>query len=315
MSNAGEELFPHDAAAWTVGQLRKALDGIPDDMALRLIVADEPDSDFAGDEQVVISAGPRNDRGTDGLRRTISRSPANSPPASTTSGDGDDHRSREVVPVTAPSRQAQRLARELTSQTGIPVEIAYSDTRHYLIQWGNGPTREGMRDMVAAELNSGAYPDLSRQIFTWSRGYSAQAFAARAAAARRDGSLAQAIEEGAATRRRLGVTQPRWSGSKLSPEELTGRQHIEHLLATTPYPDRPADPTDEMVIAALIEVSGGNEYAMLPALVAPGAIAGAQSLPSNVIPLDSRRPHTRKAAAATYRQPRRGTEAEPEAGQ
>jgi hypothetical protein len=215
--------------------------------------------------------------------------------------------------VTARSRQAHRLARELTQHAGIPVEVAYSDTRRYLIQWGNGPTRNGMRDIVAAELNSGAYPDLPRQIFTWSRGYSPRAFAARAAAARRDGSLARAVKAGAAERRRLGVNQPSWN--RLRPEELAANEHIEHLLATTPYPDRPADPTDEMVIAALIEVSGGNEYAMLPALVAPAAIAGAQSLPSNVIPLDSRRPHARKAAAATYRQPRRGTEAEPEAGQ
>ena len=217
--------------------------------------------------------------------------------------------------MTARSRQAQRLARELTQHAGNPVEVAYSDTRHYLIQWGNGPTREGMRDMVAAELNSGAYPDLSRQIFTWSRGYSPRAFAARAAAARRDGSLARAIEEGAATRRRLGVTQPRWSGTKLSSEELAACQHIEHLLATTPNPDRPTDPADAPVIATLIETSSSNEYAMLPALVAPGTRPGSQSPPSNVIPLGSRRPPGRKAAADICRQPRRGTEAEPEAGQ
>ncbi len=217
--------------------------------------------------------------------------------------------------MTTRSRQAQRLARELTQQAGIPVAVAYSDTRHYLIQWGNGPTRDGMRDLVAAELNSGAYPDLPRQMLTWSRGYSARAFAARAAAARRDGRLAQAIEEGAATRRRLGVAQPRRSGSKLSPEELTARQHIEHLLATTPYPDRPTDPADVPVIAALIETSGANEYAMLPALVAPDTTPGPQSPPSNVIPLGSRRPPGRKATADIYRQPRRGTQAEPEAGQ
>ncbi len=67
MSNADEELFPHEATAWTTGQLRKALDGIRGDPRLRLVVAEEPGSDFAGNGQVVISAGPWNDRGTDAL--------------------------------------------------------------------------------------------------------------------------------------------------------------------------------------------------------------------------------------------------------
>ena len=67
MSIAGEELLRHEATAWTVGQLRKALDVIPDDMPMRVVVSEEPGSDFEGDEQVVISAGPWNDRGTDGL--------------------------------------------------------------------------------------------------------------------------------------------------------------------------------------------------------------------------------------------------------
>jgi hypothetical protein len=53
-----EELFDHQVTAWTVGQLRAALDGLPDDMPVRVITAEEPGSDLAGDEQVVISAGP-----------------------------------------------------------------------------------------------------------------------------------------------------------------------------------------------------------------------------------------------------------------
>ncbi len=75
------------------------------------------------------------------------------------------------------------------------VVLAFADdTRHYLIQWGNGPTCDGMRDLLAPELDTGGHPDLPRQIFTWSRGYSPRAFAARAAAARRDRGLARAVE-------------------------------------------------------------------------------------------------------------------------
>jgi Family of unknown function (DUF6225) len=53
-----EELFDHQVTAWTVGQLRSALDGVPDGMPVRVVPADELGSDLAGDEQVVISAGP-----------------------------------------------------------------------------------------------------------------------------------------------------------------------------------------------------------------------------------------------------------------
>ena len=53
-----EELFDHQVTAWTAGQLRSALDGLPDGMPVRVVPADEPGSDLAGDEQVVISAGP-----------------------------------------------------------------------------------------------------------------------------------------------------------------------------------------------------------------------------------------------------------------
>ncbi len=37
-----EELFTHAVNAWTVGDLRKALDGAPDDLPLIVFVADEP---------------------------------------------------------------------------------------------------------------------------------------------------------------------------------------------------------------------------------------------------------------------------------
>ena len=44
--------------AWTAGQLRKALEGVPDDLPVTVVTAEEPGSDIAGDEQVIISAGP-----------------------------------------------------------------------------------------------------------------------------------------------------------------------------------------------------------------------------------------------------------------
>lgn len=53
---ADEELHEHVVDAWTVGQLRAALEGLPDDLPITVDVAEEPGGDTV-DEQVVISAG------------------------------------------------------------------------------------------------------------------------------------------------------------------------------------------------------------------------------------------------------------------
>jgi hypothetical protein len=60
-----EELFTHTVTTWTVGDLRKALDGVPDELPLIVFIAEEPGGDTV-DEQVVIGAGPRNDHGPEG---------------------------------------------------------------------------------------------------------------------------------------------------------------------------------------------------------------------------------------------------------
>jgi len=96
---------------------------------------------------------------------------------------------------------------------------------------------------------------------------SARAFAARAVASYRDGTLTPAIRAGVQERARLGITSRSWA--ELSAEELTAHQYIEDLLEETAHPDRPDTAADEPAIAALIRLSGGNEYAMLPMLVSP----------------------------------------------
>ena len=61
-----EELFTHAVKAWTLGDLRKAVkaaEGLHDDSPVTVITAEEPGSDLAGPEQVIIGAAPWNDRG------------------------------------------------------------------------------------------------------------------------------------------------------------------------------------------------------------------------------------------------------------
>jgi hypothetical protein len=53
-----EELFEHQVSAWTVGRLRAALADLPDDLPVTVITAEEPGSNLAGPDQVVISASP-----------------------------------------------------------------------------------------------------------------------------------------------------------------------------------------------------------------------------------------------------------------
>ena len=48
--------YDHQVTPWTVGQLRAALDGLPEDLPLEVMVAEEPGGDFA-ERQVVIDAG------------------------------------------------------------------------------------------------------------------------------------------------------------------------------------------------------------------------------------------------------------------
>lgn len=51
-----DETLEHVVDAWTVGRLRAALDGLPDDLPVIVEVAEEPGGDMVG-EQVVIHAG------------------------------------------------------------------------------------------------------------------------------------------------------------------------------------------------------------------------------------------------------------------
>jgi hypothetical protein len=56
------ELFTHTVQAWTAGQLRKALEGVPDEFPVQVFIAEEAGGDTC-DEQVVFSAAPWNSRG------------------------------------------------------------------------------------------------------------------------------------------------------------------------------------------------------------------------------------------------------------
>jgi hypothetical protein len=53
------KLVRHEASAWTVGQLRKALADFPDDMPVRVAPLEEPGGDLEAPLQVVTNTGIR----------------------------------------------------------------------------------------------------------------------------------------------------------------------------------------------------------------------------------------------------------------
>ena len=59
-----EELFTHEVKVWTVGDLRKALEDVADELPVRAFIAEEPGGGTA-DEQVVYGGCPWSDQGKD----------------------------------------------------------------------------------------------------------------------------------------------------------------------------------------------------------------------------------------------------------
>lgn len=57
---ADEELFTHEVEVWTVGDLRKAMEGAPDDLPLRVFIPEKPGGD-ATSERVIHYAAPWNE--------------------------------------------------------------------------------------------------------------------------------------------------------------------------------------------------------------------------------------------------------------
>jgi Family of unknown function (DUF6225) len=100
-----EELFDHQVTAWMVGQLRQAMEGLPDDLPVSVLVSQEPGGEFA-DEQVVISAAPWasvDNASAEHVRRKLASGELQPdhfeislefPRASTTGGHGDRDRFR-----------------------------------------------------------------------------------------------------------------------------------------------------------------------------------------------------------------------------
>ena len=177
------------------------------------------------------------------------------------------------------SRQAFQLGCHLSDVTEVEVTLVYDSGPRWNMSWCDGPTVDQMRAHLAEALAGHHFPDMRDRKLHLHRGESSRAWAARAIASRREGTLAPAVAEGAAWRRahpspyRLGI-------SDLTPEDYALLLHVEQLIRDTPYPDRASAPEDEPLIEQLLAAGGGrgaSEYTMAPILLnADRAPAGNQ---------------------------------------
>ncbi|MFD5848155.1 hypothetical protein [Streptomyces chartreusis] len=167
------------------------------------------------------------------------------------------------------TRQAGRLAAHLSEVTGVTVSLVYDSGSRWNMSWGDGPTRDQMRAYLTEALAGHHFPDMRDRQLHLHRGTSPRAWAARAIASRREGTLAPAVAEGAAWRR-SHPSPYRLRDSDLTPEDHALLSHVEQLIEATAYPERASVPEDEPLIEQLLAAAGGrgaSEYKMAPILL------------------------------------------------
>ncbi|MFI6896127.1 hypothetical protein ACIBM4_18655 [Streptomyces sp. NPDC050256] len=178
------------------------------------------------------------------------------------------------------SRQAALLARHLSEVTGIEVELCYASGARWIAMWADGPRQEEMRVHLDTALAGSGYVDMRDREIDCHRSTSGRAWAARAVASRREGTLGPAIAEGAAHRRSLGVGMPRPGvhGPTHTHEYYALLRYVDDLCRGTAYPERASAPEDEPLIGQLLAAGTGDrantggstvsEYDMATALLA-----------------------------------------------
>lgn len=158
------------------------------------------------------------------------------------------------------STQANRLGRELSDAMCVEVEVRHQAAAIWLVEWADGPTVDQMRQQVTQVVAGPQYPALADRRLDYSRGTGSRAWAARAVAARRDGTLAGEIAAGVAYRRSHPIPKPAWSD--MTDEEVIVVQFVERLIEQTPYPDRASHPADGPLIEQLRTQGDHTEHAM-----------------------------------------------------
>jgi hypothetical protein len=179
------------------------------------------------------------------------------------------------------SRQARQLSLHLAEATGTRrVELVYDTGASWHLNWTDGPTAEQMHEHLTTALAGHHFPDLRDRTIRCHRGTSPRAWAARAIAAHREGTLQTAVAEYAAAHRSRPLPYT-VRHDRLTVEHHGLLQHVDDLLRATSHPDRASDPDDEPLIEQLLTAGPHpNEFTMtdilLNAITAPAGDLPAQ---------------------------------------
>lgn len=160
------------------------------------------------------------------------------------------------------SRQAALLARHLSEVTDVEVGLYYDTGARWIAMWTDGPLQEEMRAHLDTALAGHHYADMRDRKIDCHRSTSQRAWAARAVASHREGTLGPAIAEGAAHRRSLGVGVPRAGvhGPTHTHEYYALLRHVDDLCRGTAYPERASAPEDQPLIGQLL-AAGTRDHA------------------------------------------------------
>ncbi|GAB2580540.1 hypothetical protein GCM10027168_11750 [Streptomyces capparidis] len=152
------------------------------------------------------------------------------------------------------SRQAASLARHLSTVTGTTVDLAHDTGTWWTLRWTDGPTDKEMRRHLKAALADDRYAEMRDREVEFLRAISPRAWAARAVASLREGTLAAAVTTHAAHQRALSVQVPRArvADPYRTHEHYALWRHIGELCATTAYPQRASMPEDETHIQQVL---------------------------------------------------------------
>ncbi|MFI6150655.1 hypothetical protein [Streptomyces sp. NPDC051109] len=143
------------------------------------------------------------------------------------------------------SRQAIHLARHLSQLTAVRVEIAHDSGARWSLQWQDGPRREEMRAHLDAALAADdRYTAMRDRTIACFRSQTRQAWAARAAAAHREGILSSAIAD-------IAVHK----GEQESDEANALWRYVRELWENASYPERASAPEDVPLIEQLVAAS------------------------------------------------------------
>ncbi|WP_190233130.1 hypothetical protein [Streptomyces avicenniae] len=156
-------------------------------------------------------------------------------------------------------RQAGDLAIALGEAAGVTVRPESAGVDAWDLRWADGPTLVQMRVHLAAVLDTGRFDAMRDRRITLLRGTTCRAWAARAIASRRAGTLAQAVASGP---RRRGRTLPDSASDEQAQAAL--HRHVHGLLEATAWPQRADVPADEEPIAALLAAGTRSRYGDRP---------------------------------------------------